>query len=143
MKITFARTFLMGGILADPDSVVAANADSTWGIRRLDTGAVVVATGTPLTRQNIGVYSIDVDPADPGVVYEISVAATTNGFTSRFADTQTAPAARGTVPELLLAAVLLLVGHLYENREAASPVAITEMPMGLESILSLYRYRGF
>jgi len=46
--------------------------------------------------------------------------------------------AAAAVPETLKAAIKLLVGQLYEHREAAAPVAIHEVPLGVQRILQLY-----
>lgn len=47
------------------------------------------------------------------------------------------------VPADLMHCALLLIGHLYENREAASAgVAVTEVPFAVEAILSRYRAYG-
>ncbi len=46
------------------------------------------------------------------------------------------------VPGDLRAAILLLVGHLHRNREAASEVALKEIPFGVQSILDRYRPTG-
>lgn len=43
------------------------------------------------------------------------------------------------IPAPIKAAMLLLVGHLFQNREAASPDSISEMPMGVEYLLSNFR----
>lgn len=43
------------------------------------------------------------------------------------------------VPAPIKAALLLTVGHLYENREAAVERALTETPMGVDHLLSPYR----
>lgn len=43
------------------------------------------------------------------------------------------------VPADLIHAVLMLVGHFYENREATSPGALREVPMGVGAILDRYR----
>ena len=43
------------------------------------------------------------------------------------------------LPADLRAAVLLLVGHLYENREAVADVKMAELPMGVATILERYR----
>lgn len=44
----------------------------------------------------------------------------------------------GQVPELLKQAILLLVGHLYENREAATDRRIDEVPLGVQRIMWLF-----
>lgn len=46
------------------------------------------------------------------------------------------------VPRLIRQAILFLVGHLYENREAAATVKIEEVPLGLKDILDPYRVGG-
>lgn len=47
--------------------------------------------------------------------------------------------AAGDVPAALKAAMLLLVSHLYENRNAAAERALTEIPLGVAALLSPYR----
>jgi uncharacterized phiE125 gp8 family phage protein len=44
-----------------------------------------------------------------------------------------------TIPADLKAAILLLVGHLYENREAVADKAMAELPMAVSTILDRYR----
>lgn len=44
-----------------------------------------------------------------------------------------------TVPGSIKAGVLLLVGHLYNNREGTSDRKVNEVPLGVESFLSKYR----
>ncbi|MBC7149005.1 MAG: phage head-tail connector protein [Rhizobium sp.] len=44
-----------------------------------------------------------------------------------------------SIPEDLRWAILLLVGHLYENREAVSDASLAEIPMGAATILERYR----
>jgi len=45
----------------------------------------------------------------------------------------------GNVPNAIKAAILLVVGHLFENREATSQLRIQELPT-VEMLLSGYRY---
>jgi uncharacterized phiE125 gp8 family phage protein len=45
--------------------------------------------------------------------------------------------ARANIPEEIKHAVKLLVGHLYENREAVSPLSMSEVPVGVKSLLSM------
>ncbi len=50
----------------------------------------------------------------------------------------------GVVPTPIRQAMLLMVGHLYENREASTVgPAITELPMGVEALLAPYRVLRF
>ena len=44
-----------------------------------------------------------------------------------------------TVPSDLKAAVKLIVGNLYENREAATEIKLTDLPFGVSTILERYR----
>ena len=44
---------------------------------------------------------------------------------------------RAVIPEEIKHAVKLLVGHLYENREAVSPLNMSEVPVGVKSLLSM------
>jgi uncharacterized phiE125 gp8 family phage protein len=46
-------------------------------------------------------------------------------------------AARANIPEEIKHAVKLLVGHLYENREAVSSLNFSEVPIGVKSLLSM------
>lgn len=48
------------------------------------------------------------------------------------------------LPEPLRQALVLLVGHWYENTEASAAVALSEIPIGVESLVWPYRRRlGF
>lgn len=91
------------------------------------------------------VYGISDDPFRP-VIY----AATTNGwpdgsdvrirFTSGYLpspDSTGLPAA----PASTRFAMLLLIGHFYANREAITAQAMTQVPMGVNSLLRPYRDR--
>jgi uncharacterized phiE125 gp8 family phage protein len=43
-----------------------------------------------------------------------------------------------TCPASIKQAILLLVGHLYENREATSQIALKNIPLGVDALLSPY-----
>jgi uncharacterized phiE125 gp8 family phage protein len=43
------------------------------------------------------------------------------------------------VPPQIRHALMLLVGHLYENREASSPIAVNTVPYGIEHLLMPWR----
>lgn len=68
------------------------------------------------------------------------------GYTD-FTDTSTSPNATVTgpgIPDDIRQALLLLVGHWYENRETVViGQAPAEVPMAVESIISGYRVAGF
>lgn len=48
----------------------------------------------------------------------------------------------GGVPEPIRFAILLLVGHYFENREAGSERSLTELPFGVRSLLADYVVGG-
>jgi uncharacterized phiE125 gp8 family phage protein len=87
------------------------------------------------------VYTVDTD-SDPGRVY--------------LAYNQSWPGIRGinhaveirivagygtasAVPQPIKHAMLLMIGHLYENREATAPLTISEIPMAVDALLAPYR----
>ena len=45
----------------------------------------------------------------------------------------------GDVPAQIKQAMLLLIGHLYENREASAAINISEIPLSINMLLSPYR----
>lgn len=47
--------------------------------------------------------------------------------------------ASGDVPQSIKQAILLLVGHMYENRETVSPVELKEIPFAVSALLWLDR----
>jgi len=57
-------TWKVGGVLTDPTSVVLADPTAAYGVKRNDTGGVVVAAGTALTKVATGTYTYAfTDPA--------------------------------------------------------------------------------
>lgn len=61
---TIRRRFKVGGVLANADAAVFSDPGGTYGVRRRDTGAVVVAAGTALTNPSTGLYQYTfTDPA--------------------------------------------------------------------------------
>jgi len=44
------------------------------------------------------------------------------------------------VPESIRQAILMLVGHLYENRESTTPITISEVPYSVNALLASYRW---
>jgi len=63
--------YRVDGALANAFSVVLGSEDSAFGVRRQDTGAVVVADGTAVTNSSTGVYEFSFDP-EIGVIYFVS-----------------------------------------------------------------------
>jgi uncharacterized phiE125 gp8 family phage protein len=50
--------------------------------------------------------------------------------------------AEASIPKPIIHAIRLMVGHLYESRQAVAYAQSYELPMGLHSILSPYRIVG-
>ena len=71
LRIPFTRN----GELTDPESVTLTDQGATYGVKRLDTGEVVVAAGTVMVRESEGVYTYSFDDPAPGLTYRYSVAA--------------------------------------------------------------------
>jgi hypothetical protein len=78
-QITF--TFRVNGTLTNVTSVVLADPTATYGVRRTDTSATVVAANTALTNQSTGVYTYSfTDPAG-GLTYNYHLKWVYNGVT--------------------------------------------------------------
>ncbi len=66
---TIGKTFEVDGVLTDMTSVVLSDITGTFGVKRNDTNAVVVADGTAMTNTAVGVYQHTfADPAF-GLIY--------------------------------------------------------------------------
>ena len=46
------------------------------------------------------------------------------------------------IPQSLRAAILLMLGHLYENREATAANPLTNIPLGITALVQRYRIRN-
>lgn len=60
-----------GGVLKNVYSVKLASADGGYGVRREDTGQVVVANNTAVSNPSVGYYEYDLDYI-PNVAYDVS-----------------------------------------------------------------------
>jgi uncharacterized phiE125 gp8 family phage protein len=93
----------------------------------------------PLGPESYALFPHDIAPLllpAFGVVWPATFAALDAvkiAFTSGYAD----------VPEDILAAMKMLVGHLYRNREAVSENGLKEVPMGVNFLLDKYRTTGW
>lgn len=65
---TITSQFDIGGVLTNADSALLSDPTGTFGIKRNDTGATVVADGTALTNPSTGVYQYTFTALD-GVAY--------------------------------------------------------------------------
>lgn len=76
---TIRRRFKIGGILSNADSAVLSDPNGEYGVRRRDTGEVVVPAGTPMSNPSAGVYTYTfTDPASR-LEYEFYVRFTDGG----------------------------------------------------------------
>lgn len=46
-------------------------------------------------------------------------------------------------PSTIVAAMLLMIGHLYEHRETVSELALKEIPLGVQCLLDTVRFENF
>lgn len=68
-QTTISFKLAVDGVLTDATSVVLSDPTGAFGVKRTDTGAVVVADGTAMTKDGVGLYSHTfTDPAS-GLVY--------------------------------------------------------------------------
>lgn len=87
------------------------------------------------------VYTVDTD-TDPGRIYLAynqswpSIRAIRHAITIRFV---AGYGDANSVPRAIKQAMLLMVAHYYENREAVSPVQLNDIPMGVHALLAPYR----
>jgi hypothetical protein len=91
-------TMRVGGVLTDATSVKLSDPTGTFGVRRQDTGDIIVADGTDYSHDGTGVYSytIDGDLLVAGKVYEYWRERVYNGVTARVERTFTAGLAEAT-----------------------------------------------
>lgn len=82
MAITILRKqFSLDGAWSDPSSVVLSDATGTYGVRRKDTQAVVVAANTPMVRVGDGLYRYYWSDPAAGLTYEYAVTYVIDGET--------------------------------------------------------------
>lgn len=93
---TITRTIKIDGVLTDPTSVVLSDQTSTFGVRRTDTSATVVAADTAMTNLSVGVYSHTFTDPAPGLTYEYTVKFVFSGETYHIQGTVTGGVSSGT-----------------------------------------------
>lgn len=81
---TITLEWEVDGVLVDPTSVRLSNEAGTAGVVRDDTGAVVVADGTAMTREGTGVYSHTFTEPDEGLSYTSYLEIVYLGTTHRY-----------------------------------------------------------
>lgn len=72
----------IGGVLTDYTSLVLSDPTGTYGVKRVDTGEVIVAAGATPDHDGTGLYHIDIAGLIPGVQYQAYWERTYAGFTS-------------------------------------------------------------
>ncbi len=89
---TIKKVFKIAGVPANMTSVVFSDPSGSYGVKRNDTGAVVVADGTALTNTGVGVYEYTfADPAND-LTYTYYIEFVYNGQTFRISGSLTGPA---------------------------------------------------
>ena len=85
------KTFIVDDVYTDMTSVKLSDSTATFGVKRNDTDAVVVADDTAMTNVSTGVYSYNfTDPADD-LTYTYSIEVVYAGETYHIEDTLTGP----------------------------------------------------
>jgi hypothetical protein len=82
--LTIRKTWTVDGTPTDPTSVVLRDPANTYGIRRDDTHAVIVAAGTAMTHVATGVFEYTVPSVDGGTTYTAWIEVVYAGETYRF-----------------------------------------------------------
>jgi len=69
MSVTLHETFTIDGALADVTSVKLSDPTSTFGVKRNDNDAVIVADGTAMVKVSIGTYEYTFTEPEGGLTY--------------------------------------------------------------------------
>ena len=95
-----------------------------------------------------GSYDLRIDEAGNAVIrFDADYVFPTNLHESRAVaitfkagyPTNPGPPATSTVPDPLKVAILLLIGHWYQNREAVSAAGMASLPFAVEALIAPYR----
>ncbi len=81
---TIRRTWRVNGVYTDPTSMKLSDATATYGVKRDDTNAVVVADGTSMDKVSTGVYTYTFTEPDDGLAYTAWVEVVYSGQTYRY-----------------------------------------------------------
>jgi hypothetical protein len=69
--VTFESQWIVDGVLTDADvAIVLSDSGATYGAKRTDTGAIIAAAGTAMTRASTGVYRYTFLPPVQGLTYD-------------------------------------------------------------------------
>ncbi len=118
--------------------------EQTWA-ETLDSGSCALGLGPVIEIVNVEANVETVDPSlyglrtDAGGRSFIDCAISgpvTVTYTAGYANTDDD---QSTVPAALKAAILMLVGHWYHNREAVVSSSVSELPLAVASLIAPYR----
>lgn len=84
MTIKIRRDWKIDGVLTDATSVKLRDSGNTYGIKRNDTDAVVVAAGTDVPKLSTGIYEYELTEPAAGLTYTAWFEIIYNGATYRF-----------------------------------------------------------
>lgn len=84
MSVILRRTWKVEGVLTDATSVVLTDPAGTIGVKRNDTGAVIVAAGVVMTRISVGTYEYTFTEPALGLTYTAYEQVVYGGATHNF-----------------------------------------------------------
>jgi len=85
------KTFKVGGVLTNMTSVKLSSFDTTFGVKRNDTDAVVVADDTEMTNSATGIYTYEFDDPAYGLTYTYVLEFVYGGETHHIEEEMTGP----------------------------------------------------
>jgi len=129
-KINLTKTCKVNGALVDADSVVLSDRTGTYGVKRDDTDAVVVAAGTAMTKTGTGIYTYSFDEPAPDLNYTYVVKWVYNGTT--FFDEHRTPT---TTPENDLLSQRDTTKYLTWVKNEFKPLTLATPDATLEQLL--------
>ena len=120
--IVLHESFKVDGVLTDVTSAKLSDPTGTYGVKRNDTDAVVVADGTAMTKQSTGVYTYTFTEPTTDLVYTYYVEWVYDGETYWDECSVTGMAADTGITEICCAALELIGGEsiTYAQYVAAS-----------------------
>lgn len=113
------------------DPILDSNGDPTTEVVELTLDASTYALDNYVTPNRLVLAYGESWPSTLGSLNSVKVRYVT-GYVSA-PDTPGNP----VLPRMARSAMLLMLGHLYENREALTPNAMTELPLGVQALLDL------
>ncbi len=96
-SLTIRKTWTVNNVPANPDSVVLRDPSGAYGIRRDDTGAMIVVAGTAMSQVATGIYEYTAAGVDAGTTYTAWIEIVYGGDTYRFQVTAVAGVDAATI----------------------------------------------